>query len=397
VVLWYDTGKGWATSTAFATGKNPLVEKFLEANPIRRELGTPWTKLLPDSAYFYEDDGLKEAPPAGWTNTFPHPFLVPDGAPPDDAAYDRWENSPFADAYLARMALAMVDGFKMGQAGGTDFLGISFSALDRVGHPFGPRSHEVQDVLARLDRTLGEFLTALDTKIGRGNYVLALTGDHGVSPVPEQMAQLHFDAGRLDGSALTMKIIQALATKLGAGKHLEKITSPYVYLAPGVYDKLKAKPDAMQAVIDAIVSQPGYVRVITRDQLEDHDATDDPILRAARLSYFPGRSGDLLILSKPYWQSGSGGASHGTPYFYDQRVPVLFFGAGIKPGTYWGAATPADIAPTLAAICGITMSRSEGHALGDALAAPVKAAPAKAAPAKAAKPAAAGGTGDTRP
>jgi hypothetical protein len=124
----------------------------------------------------------------------------------------------------------------------------------------------------------------------------------------------------------------------------------------------------MQAVIEAIVSVPGIARVITRDQLESDVETDDPLVRAARLSYFRGRSGDLLIVQKPYWLTGAGGASHGTPYLYDQRVPVLFYGAGVKPGTYWSAATPADIAPTLAAICGITMSRPDGRVLSDALA-----------------------------
>lgn len=370
VVLWYDTGKGWATSTAYTADKNPLIQKFLDANPIQRELGTPWTKLLPEKSYFYDDDGLKEAPEQGWTNMFPHAFLVPAAAPPDDAAYERWENSPFADAYLERMAVALVDGMKLGQSpsGGTDVLAIGFSALDRVGHPFGPRSHEVQDTLARLDRTIGDLLTVLDTKVGRGHYVIALSADHGVSPIPEQMAQLHFDAGRIDGASLTTKVSQALAAKLGPGKLLEKITHPYVYLAPGVYERLKAKPEAMQAVLEAITTTPGIARVLTRDQLERGVATDDAIIRAARLSYYPSRSGDLLILQKPYWLTGTGGTSHGTPYFYDQRVPVLLFGAGVKPGKYWQPASPADIAPTLAALCGITLGRADGHALGEALA-----------------------------
>jgi hypothetical protein len=359
------------------------VEKFLAANPISRELGTPWTKLLPESAYFYDDDGLKENPPAGWTNRFPHAFLVPAGAPPDEAAYDRWENSPFADVYLERMAVALLEGMKLGQGTGTDVLAIGFSALDRIGHPFGPRSHEVQDTLVRLDRTIGDLLNVLDARVGRGNYTLALSADHGVSPIPEQMALQHFDAGRIDATALSTKVTQVLASKLGAGKQLEKITSPYVYLAPGVYDKLKAKPEAMQAVIEAITTSPGIARVFTRDQLERGVETDDAILRSARLSYYGPRSGDLLIVFKPYWQTGTGGATHGTPYRYDQRVPVLFFGAGIKPGKYGQTASPADIAPTLAALCGITLPRPDGRALVDAL---------TVSSARASKPAASQGT-----
>src|SRR5262249_35203399 len=96
--------------------------------------------------------------------------------------------------------------------------------------------------------------------------------------------------------------------------------------------------------------------------------TDDPIIRSARLSYNAERSGDLFIVPKRYWQTGSAGTTHGTPYKYDQRVPVLLFGAGVKGGRYWGAATPADIAPTLAAICNITMSRPDGRVLSEALA-----------------------------
>jgi hypothetical protein len=134
-----------------------------------------------------------------------------------------------------------------------------------------------------------------------------------------------------------------------------------------VYEKLKAKPEAMQAVIDAIATTPGITRVLTRDQLERGVDTDDAVVRAARLSYYPSRAGDLLIVTKPYWLTGLG-TSHGTSYLYDQRVPVLFFGAGVKPGKYWQPASPADIAPTLAALCGITLPRPDGRVLGEALA-----------------------------
>jgi predicted AlkP superfamily pyrophosphatase or phosphodiesterase len=379
VVLWYDTGKGWASSTAYTTGKNPLVERFVAASPIDRDLTTPWTKLLPERAYFFEDDGLAENPEKGWTNRFPHAFLAQAGTQPDADAFERWENSPLADVYLGHMAVALVDGMKLGQSGaGTDVLAIGFSALDRVGHAFGPRSHEVQDTLARLDRTIGDLLAALDARVGRGNYVVALSADHGVAPIPEQMAKMHIDAGRTDIRGLTTKLTQVLAEKLGPGKHLAKITMPYAYLAPGVYEKLKAKPESLQAVIDAIDSMPGVARVLTRDQLEKGVQSDDAIVRAARLSYYPSRSGELLIVQKPYWLGGAAGTSHGTPYAYDQRVPVLLFGAGVKPGKYWQAATPADIAPTLAALCGVTMSRSDGRVLSEALAPSSK--PARPAP-----------------
>ena len=113
----------------------------------------------------------------------------------------------------------------------------------------------------------------------------------------------------------------------------------------------------------------GVLRVIPSHTLPEVHGTDDRLVRAARLSYVPDRSGDLFIMPKPYWLMSSAGTTHGTGYFYDERVPVLLFGAGIKPGKYWGTASPADLAPTLAALCGVTMARPDGRVLSEALAA----------------------------
>ena len=108
----------------------------------------------------------------------------PGRARPTRSSFEAWESSPFSDDYLGRMAIASVDALKLGQGTGTDFLGVSFSALDLVGHDFGPASHEVQDTLVRLDRTLGALLAHLDRTVGAGNYVVALTADHGAAPIP---------------------------------------------------------------------------------------------------------------------------------------------------------------------------------------------------------------------
>jgi hypothetical protein len=131
----------------------------------------------------------------------------------------------------------------------------------------------------------------------------------------------------------------------------------------------------MQAVIDSALAQPGVAAVYRADELKDRPATQSPTLRAFALSYFPGRSGDLFIVPKPYWlvdstptgKQRSYGTGHGTPYNYDQHVPVLFMGYGIQPGEYFQSITPADIAPTLAALCGITLSSRDGHVLAEAL------------------------------
>jgi predicted AlkP superfamily pyrophosphatase or phosphodiesterase len=389
IVVWYSPASGWITSTAFGEQKHPLIEKFIAANPMEREFTKTWTKMLPEKSYLYADDGLAEFPFKGWTNQFPHPITVD---AEDTQKSERWEITPFADLYLAKMGIAALQELKLGQTPGTDYLAISFSGLDRVGHGFGPRSHEVQDLLANLDQTIGLLLDAVDARVGKGNYVVALTGDHGASPVPEQLVAMGFDAGRYSVAPAVKKIEDLLVKKFGGlkdnGKYIVDQTAGYLYFAPGVYDKLRADPETMKAAIDVLLQTPGIAQVVRREQLESTLPTDDAFVRAARLSFRPERSGDLFVVPKRYWQSGAQGTTHGTPYKYDQRVPVLLYGAGVKAGQYWGPASPADLAPTLAAICRVTMSRPDGRVLSEALdtnagygTAATSARPAKARPA----------------
>jgi predicted AlkP superfamily pyrophosphatase or phosphodiesterase len=372
VVLWFGGGAtGWTSSTAFGEGRNSFVESYIAKNPIARDFATSWTKVMPEGNYLFEDDGAGERPSEGWKTTFPHPIRLD---PSDKGSVTRWAASPLADAYLGKFATAAIDEFKLGQTPGIDYLAVSFSMLDAVGHAFGPRSHEVQDTLARLDQTIGDLLAALDAKVGAGRYVVALTGDHGVAPIPEQMKAMGVEAGRVDLRAVTASVEQVLAKRFGAlpngGKYVAHVAYTDLYFAPGVIDKLKADRAAMQEVIDTMERVDGVLRVIPSFTLPDVHGTDDRLVRAARLSYAPDRSGDMFIMPKPYWLMSSAGTTHGTGYFYDERVPVLLFGAGIKPGKYWGTASPADLAPTLAALCGVTMARPDGRVLSEALAAP---------------------------
>ena len=153
-----------------------------------------------------------------------------------------------------------------------------------------------------------------------------------------------------------------------------RIASSNIFFSTGTYEKLKADPSAMQAVLQAIRSVPGVATVYRAEELQDRPATQSPIRAAEANSYFEGRSGDMFIVSKPYWLMSGGpaheertyGTSHGTPYNYDQHVPVLLMGAGIEHGEYFGRVTPADIAPTLASLCGITLATRDGRVLAEA-------------------------------
>lgn len=377
-VTWFDSATGgWATSSAYGTA--PFVEEYAKAHPVKADYGKTWAMSLPESAYLYGDKATGAVPAAGWDLTFPHALRGKAGSSePDDAFVEEWESSPFADSYLTQLAETAVDALGLGTRSGTDYLGVSYSSVDYVGHAFGPRSREIQDVLLRLDKDLGALFAHLDKKVGRGNYMVALSGDHGVVPIPEEMEKTGADAGVLSLPELQERMEKALEPFNYTKPAIARISGSDVYFSQGIYDRLKQDPAAMRAELDAGRTQPGVAGVYRAEEVNDRPATESPLRTAFSDSYFPGRSGDLLIAPKPYWLLDSTpagkprdyGTSHGTPYYYDQRVPIFFMGYGIRPGAYHGAVTPADIAPTLASLCGITLAPRDGHVLAEALAKP---------------------------
>ena len=375
-VTWFEPGTGaWATSSAYPVAA--FVEEYAKAHPVSNDYGKTWTLLLPKASYLYEETAVGAVPPPGVGPAFPHTFSgKPGSSSADEAFYQQWEGSPYAETYLAEMAQDAVDKLGLGKGPGTDYLGVSFSSVDYVAHAFGPRSWEVQDELARLDRDLAVFFAHLDKAVGPGNYVVALSADHGGAPIPEDLVKTGVDAGWLNLAEVKGRIEKALEPLNYPKPAVADIGGSDVYFTPGTYDKLKADPAATRAVIEAIESVPGVANVYRAEDLEDRPATDSPMRGAEAASFLKSRSGDLLIVPKPFWPwdfSTPGkprgyGTTHGTPYYYDQRVPVLFMGFGIRPGEYYGTITPADIAPTLASLCGITLAPRDGRVLGEALA-----------------------------
>ena len=370
-VTWWDGATGlWQTSSAYP--QSPFIAEFVKLHPVTGDYGKTWAPLLPESAYLYDKTAFNAGPPPNYGATFPHTLR----GGPDVAFYSQWATSPYAETYLARMAEDAVDKLQLGGGPGIDFLSVSFSSVDYVGHAFGPRSWEVQDELARLDRDLAEFFTHLDKTVGRGKYVVAFSSDHGVAPVPEDLRKTGIDAGRLNLADVKNRIEQALEPFHFAKPSVSAVDGADVYFTPGTYAKLKSDPRAVQAVIEAIQDTPGVARVYQAEELDDRLATRNPFRAAEAAGFFKSRSGDLIIIPKPYWiwdysapgkPRRSGGTSHGTPYYYDQRVPVILMGSGIRGGRFYEPATPADIAPTLATLCGITLATHDGRTLSEAL------------------------------
>lgn len=378
-VTWFDSKTG-ALATSNVYGSMPFVEDFARANPVSQDYGKTWVRAHDVADYQYDEKAYGAYPPDGWGTELPHTLGASsskDGSTgPDAAFFVQWSCSPFSDRYLERLAEASVDSLGLGQGGGTDFLGVGFSALDYAGHAFGPRSHEIQDVLIQLDETLGRLLAHLDEKVGKGNYVVALTADHGVAPIPEDFQQSGTDAGWIYPSDVQSQIEAALAELHYATEHpVANASGSNIYFTPEVAERLRQDQAGMAAVKKAILGVDGVDSVFFASEVMNRPATENPKLRAVAAGFVAQRSGDVLIVPKPYWEFAYGkrsdkrtiGTVHGTPYYYDQRVPILLMGWGIKPGRYSGSATPADIAPTLASLCGITLAPHDGRALAEAL------------------------------
>jgi arylsulfatase A-like enzyme len=363
VVLWFDARGAFATSTAYTKKPTEFVQKYIAQNRVESAYGRQWERLYDPGLYQNKDDHPSEKAPNGWTRTFPHVIGSKSGKT-DAEFYGHWMRSPLSDEYLGKLAATAVDTLQLGKRGTVDFLGVSFSALDMVGHAFGPKSHEVQDVLARLDITIGELLNHLDAAVGADHYVLGLSADHGVGEIPEDMP----GGGRYTAAVTSGAIDKALEPILGAGKYVAHVAYTDIYLQDNALKRIRKDAALQKVVLDALRALPGIAEAYMAEEiaLPATRGSADPAKRAAALSYHAGRSGDVIIVPRENWLLTSSAASHGTLYPYDQRVPVILYGAGIRKGTYTAPATPADVTPSLAALAGIRMSGTDGRPLTDA-------------------------------
>ena len=363
VVIWLDEADGeWVTSTAFASAPTPFLADYITKHPLKGEMGRTWDRSLPKDKYLYDYSSKDRRRIALVTKEFPH-TVKGTGDEVGGAFTDAWESSPFSDEYLNALAMTSIDAMKLGRGAATDFLGIGFSALDKVGHDFGPESHETQDILIHLDTQLGLLFDKLDRDVGKGNYVVGLTSDHGVAPTPERVKAQGFDSGRIDTTAVGRAIDAVLARELGPVAYRTRVIYNDIYFNEGVYLKLTQNAKAMEAVIETIRKTEGVWRVYRKEDL----GANDPLTRAPALSHYEGRSGDIKMLGRAYWITSTSTTTHGTGHRYDTRVPVILYGFGIKKGEYLEQVTPIDIAPTLAFLTGVTLPDAMGRLLREAL------------------------------
>jgi predicted AlkP superfamily pyrophosphatase or phosphodiesterase len=368
---WFDSILGTFVSSTYYFPELPgWVKDFNQNNrPDKKYFGARWDRLLPEAAYqrSLPDDSPYEKSPRG--NKFPH--IIDSKEPtPGRQFYENFEESPFANDYTAAFARAAIEGEKLGQDDYTDLLTISFSANDKVGHSFGPYSQEVEDITLRTDRVLIDLFSYIDQKIGLANTIIVLTADHGVVPVPEHAQDIGLGGGRFPARTVTTAIQAALDKRFGEGTWIRASVNGNVYFDYDLIERKKInRQEVERAGCEAALTVKGIGMCFTRSQLLFGPLPPGPYSGPAARGFNAERSGDLVIVVKPYYlQRTEYGTSHSTPYSYDTHVPVIFYGAGVAAGSFANPSSPSDIAPTLSTLLGIEPpSNTVGRVLTEAI------------------------------
>lgn len=376
-VLWFDDETGnWVTSRFYR--KDGTLPKWVADWNAAKKIDArfdggklTWNLSVPPEALkrLWAPGNDFVNPRYGLGKAFPHP--INGGlAQPGKAFYNAFTNSPFGNEYVLETAREILTREKLGQDEQPDILAINLSSNDYVGHAFGPDSAEVLDISVQTDRQLSGFFQFLAKSVpgGLDDVTIVITADHGVAPVAGEMKRAGFPAGALTLDKATVQ--KALQTKYGAGDWVQAVVEANVYLNRKAFeDKGIDFAQAEAAAAEALRREPGIYAAFTRSQILDGRLPDTDVGRRVARSFHPRVSGDVVLVSDPFWVPGQlTGTTHGTPYAYDTSVPLLLAGAGIKPGRYTQRVSTLDIAPTLSALLGILQpSGCEGHVLSQAL------------------------------
>jgi predicted AlkP superfamily pyrophosphatase or phosphodiesterase len=359
---WFSLSTGrFISSTYYFTDLPAWVKTFNKDQSPDKYFGKKWDQLFP------EGSDQQRAPESSGTG---FPYILNGGEEkPGRKFYTQFEASPFANDHLVNFARAAIENENLGADDITDLLTISFSANDLVGHVFGPYSPEVRDMTLRLDRTLADLFGYLDRKIGRDNMIIVLTGDHGVAPIPEQVKAMGY-GGRIDPTSVTNAVTSALNQRFGEEKWILSGINGNIYLDEDAIARRKLDLSEVENLASqAALKVPGITAAITSTQITSGRLPNGPIAMSVANGYFQGRSGNLIVVPRPFFIVGSSlVTSHGTPYSYDTHVPVILYGPGILPGSYRSVSSPADIAPTLSSLLGIERpSNAVGRILTEAM------------------------------
>jgi predicted AlkP superfamily pyrophosphatase or phosphodiesterase len=359
--FWFSKKTGEFVTSSYYYERYPAwVTEWNAGRPAAAYSGKAWELTHEPSKYLFgsEDDRFYETDIAGFGRTFPHAY----GEVGDRYFTTKLTLGPAGDALTLDFVKTLLDKEQLGRDEVPDYLAISFSTTDYVGHVFGASSLESEDNLARLDRVLADLFAHIDDKVGLDNTLIVLSADHGQPEVPGHLHEHgirnahYFDTEALDKTGA----ITALKKQFGIGEELiEAYFHPYLYLNHGVIDARGLNRAAVEKAVAAeLLKFDGVAYAVSSSALRTDSLPDTLMTRSVLRNFHPKRSGDIYLVFEPNvfindFDGLTVSSTHGSPWRYDTYVPVIFAGNGIQTARVERAVTPYDIAPTLSAYLGV--------------------------------------------
>ncbi len=354
---WFSKASGeFVTSNYYLDRYPSWVVTFNEGQPAQAFANSKWSLLHERESYLFadSDDRDWESDVAGFGRVFPHEFG--DGK---SRYFTTWLTlSPAGDRLVLDFAKQALINEQLGADDVTDYLSVSFSSTDYVGHVFGPSSLEAEDNILQLDRTLAELIAFADERVGLEHTLIVLSADHGGPDAPGYLNSLGIPAGYIEpetwdsGAAIT-RIKERFGIE---GELIETYSHPYLYFSAEVKNNRSIDQHALEAaVIEELMTFPGVSLAVSSTALRRGELVDTDLMRAVQRNFHPKRSGDVFLVFEPNWfindfDGLQVASTHGSPWTYDTYVPIVFAGAGLKAQSVDRRVLTVDVAPTLSAI-----------------------------------------------
>ena len=352
---WFDSQSGnWITSTYYMDKLPDWLIKYNKEKMVNTYLEKNWNTLYPIDTYTLssEDNKSYEGKARGEESpVFPHPFKLYAGK-----NYDMIKSMPYGNTLTLDLAKLTIDKEHMGENGTTDFMAVSCSATDYVGHQYGPNSIEIEDTYLRLDKDLEQFFNFLDKKYGKGNYLFFISADHGAAHAPGFLAEKRIPGGTFSDSKTIKTLNTLFAEKYNIKKTIVTSSNSQIIFDHEAIATAKVDYDEIKRLtIAEFRKQPEVADALDLANLSGSTLVE-PLKTSITHGYNARRSGDIYVLLRPGYIAGSKtGTTHGSGYPYDTHIPCVFMGWNVKPGKTNKTYHMTDIAATLAAMLHIQM------------------------------------------
>ena len=367
---WFDSKTGeFMTSTYYMNELPAWIEKFNQRELPKEYLSNTWDffKSQEDYTESGDDDSPYERGFRGKdTPTLPYELA---NLYEQNGGLGMISSTPWGNTLLVDLAITALDAEQLGQDDTPDFLAVSFSSTDYIGHNFGPQSKEIQDTYIRLDRELARLFDELDQQVGQGEYVVFLSADHGVAENSTRMKDNGFQADNMQGRPFNAYIQATVSQKFGSEKWFKRAYGTDLFLDHKlILERGIDLYDIQLYTAQAAMQYKGVYLAMTGTDLVRNSQTEQ-LRSLMQNAYHPKESGDVKLILDPAWQNGSDkGTGHGNAWSYDTHIPILFYGWGIEHGSSIRDTHITDIAPTISMLLNIRLtSGNTGQPIHEAL------------------------------